>query len=382
MAVALSHPISSGQRTDWVALADALGPRFAERAAAHDANDTFVTTNYAELREHRVFSAGVPAELGGGGAAHPELCAMLRTFGHYCSSTALALSMHTHLVAAPTWRWRHEGAPVEPFLRRVAAEELVLVSTGGSDFLAGSGTARKVDGGYRVTARKIFGSGSPAGSLLMTMAIYDDPQDGPTVLHFPVPLDAPGVTILDNWRTLGMRATGSNDIVLEDVFVPDAAIGGRRKPGVWGPAFYVIYTIAFPLIYSVYVGIAESARDLAVRGAQKKAKDPNVQALVGEMENELATARMALRHMIDTAATTSIGAATTNEVLVGRTLAGRSAIRTVEKAMEVVGGASFFRALGLERLFRDVQAARFHPLQEKPQQLYSGRLALGLDVNG
>ena len=382
MAVALSHPISGGQRTDWVALAHELGPRFAERAAAHDVSDTFVTTNYAELRARRVFSAGVPAELGGGGASHAELCAMLRTFAHHCSSTALALSMHTHLVAAPAWRWRHEGAPVEPFLRRVAAEELVLVSTGGSDFLAGSGTARKVEGGYRVTARKIFGSGSPAGSLLMTMAIYDDPKEGPTVLHFPVPLDAPGVKILANWRTLGMRATGSNDVVLEDVFIPDAAVGARRKPGVWGPVFHVISTIAFPLVFSVYVGVAESARDLALREAAKKAKDPSVQALVGEMENELATARMALRHMIDAAATTSIGAETTNEVLMGRTLAGRAAIRTVEKAMEVVGGASFFRALGLERLFRDIQGARFHPLHEKPQQLYTGRLALGLDVNG
>ena len=382
MAVALSHPISDGQRTDWVALARELGPRFAERAAGHDADDTFVTTNYAELKAHRVFSAGVPAELGGGGASHAELSAMLRTFAHYCSSTALALSMHTHLVATAAWRWRHEGAPVEPLLRRVAAEQIVLVSTGASDFLAGSGTARKVDGGYLVTARKIFGSGSPAGSLLMTMAIYDDPKDGPTVLHIPVPLDAAGVKILDNWRTLGMRATGSNDIVLENVFVPDAAVGGRRKPGVWGPVFYVICTIALPLVVSVYVGIAESARRLALREAAKKAKDPSVQAMVGEMENELATARMALRHMIDAAATSSIGAETTNEILMGRTIAGRAAIRTVEKAMEVVGGASYFRALGLERLFRDVQGARFHAVQEKPQQLYSGRLALGLDVNG
>src|SRR5262245_62014981 len=188
MAVAVSHQMSDGQRTDWIALARELGPRFAERAVAHDANDTFVATNYAELRAHRVFSAGVPAELGGGGASHTELCAMLRAFAHYCSSTALALSMHTHLVATAAWRWRHEGAPVEPLLRRVAAEEPVLVSTGGSDFLAGSGTARKVDGGYLVTARKIFGSGAPSGSLLMTMAIYDDPNHGPTVLHFPVPL--------------------------------------------------------------------------------------------------------------------------------------------------------------------------------------------------
>jgi acyl-CoA dehydrogenase len=69
-------------------------------------------------------------------------------------------------------------------------------------------------------------------------------------------------------------------------------------------------------------------------------------------------------------------------VLIGRTLSGRAVVRTVEKAMEVVGGAGFYRALGLERLFRDVQAARYHPLQEKPQTVYTGRFALGLDVNG
>jgi alkylation response protein AidB-like acyl-CoA dehydrogenase len=307
---------------------------------------------------------------------------MLGALAHYCSSTALALSMHTHLVAVPVWRWRHERAPVEPFLRRVAAEQPVLVSTGGSDFLAGSGTALKVEGGYRVTGRKIFGSGAPAGSLLMTMAVFDDPQQGPTVLHFPMPLDAPGVKVLDTWRTLGMRATGSHDIVLEDVFVPDAAVGVRRAAGVWSLPFPTISPIAFPLVYSVYVGVAEHARDLALREAGRKAKDPNVQMLVGEMDNELAAARMALQHMIDAAATDSVSAETTNAVLVGRTLAGRAAIRTVEKAMEVVGGAAFFRGLGLERLFRDVQAARYHPLQEKPQLLYSGRLALGLDVNG
>ena len=110
-------------------------------------------------------------------------------------------------------------------------------------------------------------------------------------------------------------------------------------------------------------------------------ESPNVQILVGEMENELATARMALGSMIETAATAEPGLEATNTVLIGRTLVGRAAIRAVEKAMEVVGGAAFFRGLGLERLWRDVQAARFHPLQEKHQLRYTGRLALGLDVN-
>ena len=143
----------------------------------------------------------------------------------------------------------------------MAAEELILVTSGGSDWLAGSGRAEKVDGGYRVTGRKMFASGSPVGDLFMTMAIHDDPEAGPTVLHFAIPLDAPGREVKDNWRALGMRGTGSHDIVLEGVFVPDAAIGVRRPAGRWSPVLHVVAAIALPLIYSVYVGVAEAARD-------------------------------------------------------------------------------------------------------------------------
>jgi len=368
-------------RVDWSGVARDVGPRFAARAAAHDASDAFVAENYAELRARRAFGAGVPRELGGGGASHAELADMLRTLATYCSSTALALSMHTHQVAIPTWRWRHQQAPVDGFLRRVASDQLILVSSGGSDWLAGSGTAVKVDGGYRVTARKVFGSGAPAGDLLMTMAVHEDPQDGPVVLHLAVPLNAPGVTVQDTWRTLGMRGTGSHDIVLDDVFVPDDAIGVRRPPGRWSPAWHAVATLALPLVYAVYVGIAEAARALALRAATRRRDDRSVQRLVGEMDNALTTARLAHRHMLDAAACGPMGEETTNQILIGRVLTGEAAIRTVERAVEVAGGAGFFRDLGLERLFRDVQAARYHPVREPAQVLYSGRLALGLDVN-
>ncbi|HEV8586055.1 MAG TPA: acyl-CoA dehydrogenase family protein [Methylomirabilota bacterium] len=368
--------------SDWAAVARELGPRFAARAAAHDAADAFVADNYKELRASRVFSAGVPAELGGGGAAHAELCDMLRVLAQHCGSTALALAMHTHQVAIPAWRWRHEGAPVEPFLRRVAAEELILATSGGSDWLAGSGRAGKVDGGYRVSARKVFSSGSPVADLFMTMAVYDDPQAGPTVLHFGIPFDAPGLKRQDNWRTLGMRGTGSNDVVLDGVFVPDTAIGVRRPAGRWSPVWHVVATLALPLIYAVYVGVAEAARGIAVRQAAARRQDASVQQLVGLMDTELATARMGLRHMVAGAASGHVSPETTNEVMIGRTVAGQAAIRTVEVAMEAAGGAGFFRDLGLERLFRDVQGARYHPLRADAQRLYAGRLALGQDLNG
>lgn len=375
-------PANDRAPSSWASLAGELGPRFAARASTHDASDSFVADNYRDLAERRVFSAGVPAELGGGGASHAELCALVRGLGQHCGSTALALAMHTHQVAIAAWRWRHDGAAAEPLLRRVAAEETILVTSGGSDWLAGSGRAEKVDGGYRVTGRKVFASGAPVGDLFMTMAILDDPAAGATVLHVAIPLDSPGLEIRDTWHTLGMRGTGSHDVVLDGVFVPDAATGVRRPAGRWGPAWHVVTMLALPLIFAVYVGIAEGARALALRQAAGRRHDAGTLELVGRMENELATARMALRQMIDAAACGRVGSETTNEVLIGRAVAGRAAIRTVEAAMEVAGGAGFYRDLGLERLFRDVQGARYHPLRGGAQLVYAGRVALGLDVNG
>jgi acyl-CoA dehydrogenase len=163
-------------RIDLLHIAADLGPVFAERCAAHDAEDTFVAENYKDLQKAKAFSACVPLELEGGGASIRELSEFLRVLAHSCGSTALAFSMHTHVIAWTTWRWRHQKAPVDGLLRRVANEELVLVSSGGSDWLTASGVAEKADGGYRITARKIFSSGCPSGQLLMTSAVYQDPQ--------------------------------------------------------------------------------------------------------------------------------------------------------------------------------------------------------------
>lgn len=382
-ALASTSYVTDTTTQDWVRTAQELGVDFAARAAMHDANDTFVTDNYTALKRHQIFSAGVPAELGGGGASHAELCALLRELAHACSSTALALSMHTHLLAATVWRW-HQGQPVEPLLKRIVAEQLVLVSTGASDWLESSGMAQKVDGGYRITGRKIFASGSPVGNLLVTSAPYDDPENGPTVLHFPISMRAEGVTIMESWRALGMRATGSHDVILNEVFVPDSAIALRRPQGKWHPFWNVVVTVAMPLIMAVYVGVAEAAAALARQEAMKKRQDPALPYLVGEMENALVTAQMALQGMIDLAANYRF--APTNEtasaVLSRKTIAANAVIHTAEKALEVVGGAGFLRSLGLERLLRDVHGAIFHPLPEKRQLLFTGRLTLGLDPIG
>jgi len=263
----------------------------------------------------------------------------------------------------------------------VAAEELILVSSGGSDWIDGSGTAQKVEGGFKVTARKVFGSGSPGGRLLMTMAVYDDPAAGKTVLHLPIPLDAPGVEIQETWRTLGMRGTGSHDITITEVFVPDAAIAVRRPAGKWHRFWDVISPLVWPLVYSAYAGVADAARALALAEAARRREDRITQSLVGEMETELATADAALAAMIANGNDYDYEPRSdrSSRTYMWKTVTARALIRTVEKAMEVTGGASFFRSKGLERLFRDIQAARFHPFQEGRQYQFSGRIALGLD---
>lgn len=364
---------------DWTARAHHLGPQIAAGAATADESGAFVAENMQLLKAEGFHAAAVPVELGGGGASHAELSDMLRTLARYCGSTALAFAMHTHALALPAWRWRRTPEAVEGLLRRVVAEKLTLVSSGGSDWLDGSCRAIPVEGGFRVSGRKIFASGCELGDLLVTMAVQETPE-GPTVLHMALPLKAEGVKILDTWNTMGMRGTGSQDIELTNVFVPDAAVTVRRPSGKWHPLMHMVSMIAFPLIYSVYVGLAEAARDKAVALAARKSSDDLTQ-IVGEMDTELAAARLALADMVACAADGEPGAEVTSRIFTGRTLVARSVLRTVEKAMEAAGGVGFYRKAELERIWRDVQAARYHPLQEKAQARLAGRVALGLPVD-
>jgi alkylation response protein AidB-like acyl-CoA dehydrogenase len=380
MSMAAAFKIDSNQRRSAVEIAREIGPVFARRAGEATDEDRFVADNFATLKASGLVEAGVPAELGGGGADVDELAAVLRTLAHHCGSTALAFAMHTHQVAIPAWRWTHQKAtPVEPLLKRIASERIFLLTSGGSDWIAGSGKAEKVEGGYRIDARKVFTSGAPTGDLFMTGAVLETPE-GPMVLHFGVPMSSPHVKVLDTWRTLGMRATGSHDVLIEGHVVPEAAVAVRRKAGEWHPLFHIIATIAFPLIYAVYVGVAESARDLAVELAKRKQPTRHTIDLAGRMDTELAGARLALEHMLAAVRLNAPSAGTVNQVMTGKALATRHAIAAVEHAMEVAGGAGFYRSAGLERKFRDIQAARYHPLQSGPQAEYAGAMALGLPV--
>ena len=375
------HALKKPVETNWRSVLAEISPLLAEEDRRCDEMNQFAGANFALLRERGFLELAVPVELGGAGLTRTELSEMLRTLARHCGSTALALAMHTHVLAATVWRWRNQNAPVEALLKRVATERIQLLSSGGSDWLDGSGKAVKIEGGYRIYARKIFASGSPSANLFMTGAIDEDAPEGPMMLQFGIPMNAAGVSIRETWDTMGMRGTGSHDVLPDDVFVPDAAIGARRKPGMWHPLMHIVSMVAFPLVYSVYTGVAEAARDLAVAAAAKR-RDPAVIDLVGAMDTELAATRIALESMVAFSESAQPGPETTNTIFMHRTLIARSAIKTVELALEVAGGASYHRRNGLERLFRDVQGARFHPLPEHQQRRLAGRLALGLPIDG
>ena len=361
--------------------AQALGRAFALHATELDETDGFSQENATALKQSPLLTAGIPRELGGGGADGAELGAMLTELGRHCGSTALWFSMHTHQVAVAAWRFRHLGAPTAPLMFRVVKDRLLLMSSGGSDWLPGSGRAERVEGGYRIHARKVFASGAPAGDLLLTCAIDEQAEEGPQVLHFAVPMKAPGVRIEPTWQAMGMRGTGSHDVVLDGFFLDADAVSGRRSPGVWHPLFHIISMVAFPLVYSAYLGVAMAARDRVLSLLSGRRPDAHLTAAVGAMETELCLATLAVERMRELSVTAKPGPETTNAIFQARTLAARGMLSTLDKAMAAAGGAGFRRVNGLERLFRDIQGVRYHPLTEGPQAELAGRLALGLSID-
>lgn len=379
-----SATAATSAQGNWVALTHELGRDFEARAAEHDAADSFVSENYDALKRHHYFGAMVPEALGGGGVTHAEMCGILRTLAQYCSSTALAHSMHQHLVGAALWRF-NRGQGGEAMLRNVAAQQPVLVSTGANDWLESSGEMVRVEGGYRVTATKAFASQSAAGDVLITSAPFADAASGWQVLHFPVPLRAEGVTVLNDWRALGMRGTGSHSVQLAGVFVPEASVTLRRRRGVFHPVFNVVAAVAMPLIMSVYVGIAQQAARLAVEAAKRqKRTKPHLAGAVGAMMNELTGAELHLQDMIRI--TNDLDFEPLDEVGQGilsrKTNCANACIDVVTQAMEIVGGRGFHRSFGLERLFRDVQAAKYHPLPQPDQQQSFGEYLLNASHAG
>ncbi len=360
-------------KTNWKDLTHELGQKFAERAAQVDKSGEFVDENYAELKANRFFSAMIPEEFGGGGISHREMGEIIKTIATYCGSTALAFSMHQHLVAAAVWKYKTKGVGAE-MLQKVAVNQLVLISTGARDWLDSNGEMKKVDGGYLLSGKKHFASQSIGGDIAVTSAPYLD-----EVLHFAVPMTAKGVTVLDDWHVMGMRATGSHTILFDEVFIPEASISVKRPKGEFHMVWNVVLTVALPLIMSAYVGIAEQAKEIALTiGRKYQRNQPHMPYMIGKMNNTLLSAQTQWEAMFSLANNFdfSPSAIQTSDILSFKTNIADATIQTVTEAMEAIGGQSFYTKNTLERLFRDVQAAQFHPLPKWDQHAFSGKILL------
>ncbi|SHK65205.1 Acyl-CoA dehydrogenase [Maribacter aquivivus] len=362
----------------WLGLIDQLGNQLTENGIAHDQVDTFVADNYGLLKKHGFLIAMIPQALGGYGVSFTNMCAILVRIAQYCSSTALALSMHQHLLAANIWKYKQDGTG-EEFLKSVVDNKLVLVSTGARDWLDSNGTMKKTENGYLVSAKKQFASQSAVGDLLVTSIPFNDPKEGWQVLHFTVPMISEGIRLLDDWHTLGMRGTGSQTVVLDNVFVPEDAIVMKRAKGEFPMFWNVVLTVALPLIMAPYLGIAEKAMKITLEKSKTKQSRPlHCTLMLGEIYNSLTLAQVLHKDMIEIANDLDFQAEekTGVEILTRKTLVANACTETVNKAMETVGGQSFYRIFELERLFRDMQAVGFHTLPEKQQQHFTGEFLL------
>jgi alkylation response protein AidB-like acyl-CoA dehydrogenase len=216
---------------------------------------------------------------------------------------------------------------------------------------------------------------------MSTMFGYDDPEQGRRVLNMAVPIASEGVSVLDDWNTLGMRGTGSNSIVLEDVFVPDERVIANRPYATIDPPLQVIFSIAFPIVSAVYLGVAEAAFAAAVAEVQGST-DAIVQRQVGAMAHRLRVMAWALDGSL-----AEIGDDPTPSMeLVAAAMAAKreiaiGGVEVCDLAMEVAGGKAFYKGSVIERCYRDIRAAKFHPLSPEMTLVHGGRVALGVPAD-
>jgi alkylation response protein AidB-like acyl-CoA dehydrogenase len=363
---------------NWIELTHELGRSFEERASKHDLEGKFVFANYEDLKKHKFFSAAIPLVLGGGGVSHSEMCDIIRTIALYCSSTALAFSMHQHLIAAANWKLKNKNMG-QSMLQNVAENELVLISTGARDWLGSNGALKKTNGGYLFSGKKHFASQSIGGDVVVTSAQFFNSDNNWEVLHFSAPMSADGISIAEDWDVMGMRATGSQTIEFNEVFIPDSAIALSRPKDEFHPIWGVVLTVALPLIMSAYVGIAEKAMEIAIEKGKKYTRNnSHLPYMIGKLNNSLLSAQSQLKMMslLTNNFDFKPNELTTVQVLSYKTNISEDTKRVVAEAMDVIGGQSFYRANTLERLFRDVQASPFHPLPKWDQYAFTGKRLL------
>lgn len=355
-------------------IAEAAAP-YADR---HDQEGSFAAEGVEAARASGYLAAPVPVELGGEGATAADIADAQRVIGRTCGSTALVCSMHLHVLLTAAWRWRRGDTVVEPMLRKVAGDRIFVVSTGGNDWTHPTTVATPVDGGWRVRGRKTFASGAPAASALATFAVVGEPAPGAEVIAFGCPMSADGVTVEETWDAAGMRGTASHDIVLDDVFVAEGQVTGRRSWGELDRPLLVASLQAMPVVYATYLGVAEGLVEAVLDRGRATAEHAR---LVGSLDLQLRSARWAvegaLRDLGDDPDPTLQNFVTTQQL---KTLVTDACYEITRIAPQVAGGGAFARRGAVDRMIRDLGAAVYHPYPPEQALTVAGRAALDLEV--
>ncbi len=397
---------------DLVAMAERLSGVFAERAAANDLSGDFVHENAEDLRTTGLYGAAVPTEFGGVGVSsiHDILLASSR-LARGDASTTIGLNMHWNTSIRLVRRYeravakgnRELAEAAMRSLKAIAQGEMVIASCAteaGTDLTEPATTAVPDEGGWEVSGTKIFCTGSPAATHLAISASYTDEAGTERIGYAMVPAGAPGVRMNGDWDALGMRTSGSQSITLERVFVPEGGLTGGHALGCWSPRLMENYLVSGMFHSTPALGIAEAANAMAVKmastsrkGRAKKliAERPVIQMLAAENAFDLTAMRGVFARagrMLDEHFTRYEGGAPPDavrelfkEMQSSKSVLTSAAIRVVDRAMTMSGGAGFSTRHPLSRLYRDVRAGPFmHPMAANTAGEVVGRIVLGLDL--
>jgi len=375
-------------------LSDALIEACGERAATYDRENRFFTDDFEALRAAGYLNALVPREFGGLGLSLADLCKEQERLAYRAPATALAINMHLYWTGIARFLREMGDTSLEWVLRESVAGEVFAAGHAetGNDLpgMLSTSRAERVEGGYRFWGHKMFTSLSPVWTRLGLHALDNSAPAHPMIIHAFLPREAEGYRIEATWDTLGMRATRSDDTILEGAFIPDRYIARRIPPMALDPMLLGLFGYFLPGVAAVYYGLARRAADLAIASAHRKsslgltrsmAYHPEVQHIVAEMTLELEAMGAHVQQIAqDWSTGVDHGPAWGIKLLALKHHCTESAKHVVDLAMTVSGGAGMYRHNELERLYRDVRCGGFHPANPLLTHEFIGKMALGIDV--
>ena len=376
-------------------LDDEMLARFDERAPVYDRENRFFTEDLDDLRASGYLLAAVPVELGGSGLRLNEVMRLQRRLAYHAPATAIAVNMHLYWtgLAADLARFGDDRCA---FILREAADGHVFAAghgEAGNDLglFASTTKAERVEGGWTITGRKVFGSLSPVWTYLGFHAMDTSDPAAPRVIHGFLPRDASGYRIERTWDAMGMRATSSDDTVLDGAFVPDELVPVVVPMGAAGADLFHLALMAWGLLGfgNVYTGAARRAYDIVVTSAKTRtsigltrtqAHHPEVQRGVAEMRMALEATEAYLGAVCDEwSAGVDHGTDWPLKIVAAKHFAVTRAFEVVDTALDLTGGSGVFKRSRIEQLFRDVRLGRIHPLNRLGVYETVAKAALGVD---